>query len=169
MTIFIIGPSGAGKSLLLERISPQLHDAIVVDLDVEENEATSKLKPHELGGWDGRWRRNMEILERIECQSEKKPILVDVGAGSLQTEAAFRYFNDRLANIILITAEKDVLCARRSRTMDDLISNEFTVRHNDLYRAISRAVDNDSEDTSQAQEALLAHISAISSETTEPE
>ena len=167
MLIFLVGPSGAGKSFLLDKIKAEFNDARIVDLDVEENEAISEFKRNEINnfmGWEGRWERSLAVLNKIEVDSgnEGKLFLVDVGAGCLQTEAAFKYFADRREFLILINAKDETLCARRGRGASDLKEKEFTTRHYALYQQISRAVDNTAEESSKAQTELVAHINDIS-------
>jgi len=162
MLVFIIGPSGAGKSFLLDRVKPLLPGVAFVDLDTEEDKAIKDMEASQIRGWDGRWERGTEILRRLEVKANVgNPVVVDVGAGSLQTDAAFRYFRDRLANIILVTADKQVLCKRRDRTLDDLLLNEFTEHHIDLHASIEQVIDNSSEDYREAQERLLNQIASL--------
>lgn len=132
MLLFILGPSGAGKTLLLSRVRPLLSDVTFIDLDKEEEKALLGMDQSQHRGWEGRWERGLELLHRLE--HNVNDFVVDVGAGSLQTEAAFRYFSDHLEKVILVTADQDVLCKRRSRSLKNLLQNEFTGAHKETLR-----------------------------------
>jgi hypothetical protein len=103
---FVVGPSRGGKTTLLNRVLPAFPTAELLDLDAEGNRSVGLPLSGgaETGGWEGRWRRDETRLRDAANRSGAAHILVDVGAGSLQTPEGRQYFIDRGPHTIAVVA-----------------------------------------------------------------
>lgn len=127
MLIFVVGPSRGGKSTLIARVRPEFAKFILLDLDVEEERAVSSIRAtgEDPGGWDGRWSRNLALLREVDVGAGH--VLVDVGAGSLQTKEGRRFFIDRRSRTIAIVAPWEVVLARhQGRNADEFRRTEYS-------------------------------------------
>jgi hypothetical protein len=95
--IFVVGPSNGGKSTLVRGVVPEFPTLRVLDLDAEDDRSVALIRARggDLGGWEGRWRRNVECLRLAESTPTIIDLVVDVGAGSLQTAEGRRFFVER--------------------------------------------------------------------------
>jgi shikimate kinase len=160
MITFLIGPSRAGKSTLSNQIADQFPNIIFMNLDDEVKKIEDRLRNsgvNNLGGWPGRWERSLVIFN--EADREGKDVVVDVGAGSLQTPMAFQYFDGHLGDLILITAPFATILARHpGRNEDELRRTEFSSPHILLHTKIVRAVDTSTLSEKQASEILSEYL-----------
>ena len=159
MSVFLIGPSRAGKTTLSKKAVGQFVDVGLVNLDDEVNKVERQLREQgvtDLGAWQGRWHRSLTIFEKAYS---KQKIIFDVGAGSLQTDAAFQYFRERLRNVILITASFQTILGRHpGRDHNELRQTEFDARHLSLYRKITKIIDTSALSEEQCTEALRVYL-----------
>ena len=104
MLISVVGPSRSGKSTLIAKVRPEFPTFIFLDLDAEEERAVTSIsaKGENPGGWVGRWSRNLALLRKVDVGP--RHVLVDVGAGSLQTKEGRRFFIDRRSQTIAVVA-----------------------------------------------------------------
>jgi hypothetical protein len=94
MMIFVVGPSRGGKTTLVSAVLPQFPTLRLLDLDAEEERCVSfiRSKGGQPGGWEDRWRRNKECLRLADVSPPDTDLIVDVGAGSLETAEGRRFF-----------------------------------------------------------------------------
>jgi shikimate kinase len=103
---FVIGPSGVGKSTLLHRLEFEVFDLDAVDRESGEEEWGT--------GWEERrWERDANRLALLATTVESRPVVVDVGAGSLQTAAGRAYFGARSEKTVAVMAPWDAVFPRR--------------------------------------------------------
>jgi shikimate kinase len=157
MITFLIGPSHAGKSTLSRAIADQFPGIAFVDLDLKINEVEAQLPVHPVDGWPGRWKRCIAIFDNVERNHAH--VVMDVGAGSLQTLEAFDYFVRHLDQLILISAPFEAILARHDgRDPRELLSAEFSASHNALHTRISRAIDTSKLSKEQAAAVLSTFL-----------
>ena len=153
------------KLLFLEAYCLASSDATLIDLDNEENSAVKKLQARGCnpGGWEGRWSRcrfRLDSLER-KYQASSRLFFVDVGAGCLQTQAAFQYFSVRSRTTILVTAPFETILQRhKGRGTEELRRTEFSDCHMSLYEKLS-SVDTSLLSPEEAVERVVFHIEGL--------
>lgn len=160
MIIYVVGPSRAGKSTLIGLIRDRFKKVSFVDLDYENNIAVEALRDTGTpdSGWEGRWSRDQATIQKIE--EEGKDAVVDVGAGSLQTETARQYFTNHLNDLILVTASWDAMLARHpGRSPEEFKQTEFSSGHEELYGKILKRVDTTSSSTEVSSRELAKFLS----------
>jgi shikimate kinase len=157
MITFLIGPSRAGKSTLSRAISAQFPEIAFIDLDLRVNEMETQLATPPNDGWPGRWNRSIAIFD--EAEQNHKDVVMDVGAGSLQTPEAFEYFGRCLSNLILISAPFDAILARHpNRKPEELLGTEFSQLHNALHARIARRIDTSELSQEEAAGVLSSFL-----------
>jgi shikimate kinase len=160
MFIFLIGPSRAGKTTLSKKVAGQFPDVGLVNLDDEVNKAERQLREQgvtDLGAWQGRWERSLASFRNAD--SNQKLVIFDVGAGSLQTDAAFQYFGQRLSSVVLVTASFETILRRHpGRDPNELRQTEFDARHLSLYGKITKIIDTSALPEKQCTEALTVYL-----------
>lgn len=142
MLILVVGPSRSGKSTLLWAVLPEFSTLTLLDLDAEENRATARRAAigEELGGWDARWKRNRLLLEAAEVAPGN--VIVDVGAGSLQTEDGRRFFVERGAQAIAVIAPYEAVLERHcGRDPEEFRRTEYSDERQRVYNAAKTHVD----------------------------
>jgi hypothetical protein len=112
MLISVVGPSRGGESTLLAAVVPELQNITLLDLDAEENRAVATMRAAGVDpdGWEARWSRNLVSLRAAEAALTC--VVVDVGAGSLQTEEGRRFFIERGARAIAVVAPWELVLSR---------------------------------------------------------
>lgn len=137
----MVGPSRGGKNIACAL--PELPNAEVLDLDAE---GADKFGPGSSGegGWEGRWQRNAALLIAAEQRSRETDLLVDVGAGSLQTSQGRRFFIERGPHSIAVVATWDVVLSRHppGRDPQEFRNTEYSEERQAVYRAAGHQVDS---------------------------
>ena len=142
MMVFVVGPSRGGKTTLIARVLPEFPNAEVLDLDAEESERFGPGSSG-TGGWEGRWQRNVDLLLAAEERAQVTNVLVNVGAGSLQTSKGRRYFIDRGLQSIAVVAPWTVVLSRHpGRDPGEFRSTEYSEERQAVYRAARHQVDS---------------------------
>ena len=142
MMVFVAGPSRGGKTTLIARVLPELSNAEVLDLDAAERKRFGPGSSG-TGGWEGRWRRNKALLIAAEQRSQVTNVIVDVGAGSLQTSEGRCYFIDRGLESIAVVAPWEVVLQRHpGRDPGEFRSTEYSEERMAVYRAARHQVDS---------------------------
>jgi shikimate kinase len=156
MLTFVVGPSRAGKSTLVKKTAGRFPSTAFVNLDHE----IAQLGDQEtagLGGWEGRWQQSRAIFDRTG--TDAKDVVIDVGAGSLQTPKAFHYFGQHVSDIILIWAPFEAILSRHpGRDPEDLRRLEFSDAHKTLYDAIDRRINTAELNVGNAARMLAEHL-----------
>jgi shikimate kinase len=143
--IFVVGPSGGGKTTLLNAILPEFPVLELLDLDAEEIHCVKLIlaRGDDPRGWEGRWRRNLECLLKAEARPDVD-VIVDVGAGSLETADGRRFFVERWRSTIAVVAPWPVVYERRhlGRTPEEFQRIEYSEERQKVYRAARFRVDS---------------------------
>jgi shikimate kinase len=154
MTIFVVGPSRGGKTTLLSKVSPEFATLRLLDLDAEEGGRS--------GGWEDRWRRNLECLRLAEANPRGVDSIVDVGAGSLQTPEGRRFFAERGRLAIAVVAPWAVVYSRHSaeRRPEEFRETEYSDEREKVYRAAKFQVDSsgDIEESARKFRAAIQEL-----------
>lgn len=104
MILFVLGPSGVGKSSACDRTLAQYPHIKYVNLD----KRVGLPNPGDIF-----WSRAKQILREIENQDSKSNLhqifLVDVGAGTLESQGAYDYFYSKPCLIVLYDVAENVL------------------------------------------------------------
>ena len=139
MIIFVVGPSRGGKTTLLSRVLPGFSALQLLDLDAEENRIQGNGGGAE--GWEGRWRRNLGCLRRLEASGGD--FIVDVGAGSLQTAEGRRFFVQRGQFAIAVVAPWALVLSRHpGRNQEEFRQTEYSQEREQVYQAARFRVDS---------------------------
>jgi len=145
MMVFVIGPSRSGKTTLMARVLPEFPNTEVLDLDAEEirRVGPGRSGMAQTGGWEGRWRRNEALLIAAEQRPRETDVVVDVGAGSLQTSEGRRFFIERGIRSIAIVAPWNVVLQRHpGRDPGEFRSTEYSEERQAVYRVARYQVDS---------------------------
>ena len=157
MLISLVGPSRAGKTTLLDMVRPELPNVEVLSLDEAERNALAAITAADerIGGWEQRWERSQTLLQ--EADRALDLVVVDVGAGSLETPAARQFFIDRRARAIAILPPFEVLQTRHpGRDTDELRRTEYSPERSAVYDAAAHRVDSSRDLQSSADDLLAA-------------
>ncbi len=136
MTIFVIGPSRVGKTALLRAVLPEFPTLRLLELDADERLRVAAIRTSggDPGGWEARWHRNLECIRVAESSGGCS--IVDVGAGSLQTDAATRFFVEHGSSAIAVFAPWEVVFQRyRNRDADEFRQTEYSDERLRVYDA----------------------------------
>ncbi len=156
--IVLVGPSRGGKTALLTALLPEFPGLRVLDLDEDENRRVPLVVAAggDPGGWSGRWRRNLEALQAAESGSGT--VVVDVGAGSLQTEEGRRFFVARSSSMIAVSAPWETVLRRHpGRDPAEFRGTEYSVERQAVYASAKFQVDSGcafDESLAQMRQAL---------------
>lgn len=149
--IFVVGPSRGGKTTLPRAALPEFPSFRLLDLDEDETRRVNLLvaEGKDSGGWDSRWERNLEAL------SEAAPgTVVDVGAGSLQTEQGRAFLVDRGRSAIAVVASWEVVHSRHpGRSAVEFQNTEYSIHRQRVYDAARFRIDS-SRDLAQSLEEM---------------
>ena len=135
MMIFVVGPSRAGKTTLIERVLSEFAEVRLLDLDAEEIRSVNLIRARggDPGGWEERWHRNLESIGRE--QAVGGDLIVDVGAGSLQTEEGRSFFIARRDAMIAVTAPWQLVHRRHpGRDAVEFRQTEYSANREQVYR-----------------------------------
>jgi shikimate kinase len=146
MMIFVVGPSRAGKSTLVSAVVPEFSTLRLLDLDAEEDRCVAKIraKGGQPGGWEDRWRRNLECLRLGGATPPGVDSIVDVGAGSLQTAEGRSFFVERGRFAIAVLAPWALVYSRHDpmRGQEEFRRTEYSDEREKVYRAARIQVDS---------------------------
>jgi shikimate kinase len=154
--IVIVGPSRGGKTTLLKGVLDDFPNLALVDLDAEEIRAVASILASggDPDGWEARWQRNREALARAEARHGTNNIIVDVGAGSLQTREGRAFFLGHGSSAIAVIAPFEVVLARhRGRDPQEFRQTEYSPEREAVYCAARYRIDS-----SQPVEASLGDL-----------
>jgi shikimate kinase len=157
MLAFVIGPSGVGKSTLLGRLSFEVFDLDDVDRKCGEVD-------WHVGWKNRRWERDAERLAVLATTVESRDVVVDVGAGSLETAPGRSYFGAQSANTVAVMAPWQVVFPRRvtrpHRTPEEFRATEYSPERWAVYAAARFTVEasNGEEEAAAELERCLAVI-----------
>jgi shikimate kinase len=146
MMIFVVGPSRGGKTTLVSAVLPQFPTLRLLDLDAEEERCVSfiRSKGGQPGGWEDRWRRNKECLRLADVSPPDTDLIVDVGAGSLETAEGRRFFIARGQSAIAVVALWPLVYSRHDpkRGQQEFRQTEYSDERRKVYRAARFQVDS---------------------------
>jgi shikimate kinase len=133
MTIFVIGPSRAGKSTLIRAVLPEFPSLRLLDLDAEETSC--------VGGWEDRWRRDSQRIRTAEA--EPGDVIIDVGAGSLETAEGRQFVAERGLSTVAVLAPWEVVFLRHpGRDREEFRRVEYSPERERVYRTARFQVDS---------------------------
>jgi len=141
MMIFVVGPSRVGKTTLIGKVLDGFPGVRVLDLDDEENRSARLISANggNPGGWEERWLRNIESIRREEAVGDD--LIVDVGAGSLQTVEGRQFFIDRRDSTIAVVAPCEVVYRRHGdRNREEFTRTEYSADRENVYRSAAFSV-----------------------------
>jgi hypothetical protein len=116
------------------------------------------------GGWEDRWRRNLECLRFAEANPPGIDSIVDVGAGSLQTAQGRDFFVERGQFAIAVVAPWALVHSRHpGRDPEEFRRTEYSNEREKVYRAAKFQVDSScsvEESASKFRAAIQELLSA---------
>jgi hypothetical protein len=119
----------------VSKVLPEFATLRLLDLDAEELGRS--------GGWGDRWRRNLECLRLAEASASGVDLIVDVGAGSLQTAEGRDFFVERGQFAIAVVAPWAVIHSRHpGRDPEEFRRTEYSDEREKVYRAAKLQVDS---------------------------
>jgi shikimate kinase len=97
MLIYVIGPSGVGKTTIIREAQEKLPAIVSVDVDSYIKSKDSALYSNPGDRWSDFWAMSLNCFEEYAERfgSSKELCVLDVGAGSLQTDGALTFFFDK--------------------------------------------------------------------------
>lgn len=143
--IAVVGPSRGGKTTLLKRVLADFSHFILIDLDAEDNHAVDAILASggNPGGWEARWERNREAIARAEASCGTANIIVDVGAGSLQTSEGRSFFSEHGESAIAVVAPFEVILARHgNRDPVEFRLTEYSPEREAVYASARYQIDS---------------------------
>jgi shikimate kinase len=160
MVVFLVGPSGAGKSTLLKLAAASLPNLRIYDLDVIDRVQGTE----EWGtGWEERrWLRDTARLGEVSETDDL--VVVDVGAGSLQTVAGRTYFRQQATQCIAILAPPEVVHRRKHsmRNLCELKATEYSQDRQVVYESAARKIHTERANKTQNAALLVQALLDLS-------
>lgn len=160
MLLFVVGPSGVGTTTFLAKARSALSIEIL-DLDAEDNKSGAV----EWGeGWESRrWARDVRRLARAEEQAKSSDVVVDVGAGSLQTPDGRSYFQTHGNRSIAVLAPWEIVLPRSHPGRDpaEFKATEYSPERLAVYSCAKLSVDAGSKSEDEAALDFIRCIQAL--------
>lgn len=160
MLVFVVGPSGVGKTTLLAKAKAAL-PVDILDLDAEDGKRGGVEWAE---GWEGRrWLRDRERLATAEEQAKSRTIIVDVGAGSLQTSDGRSYFQAHRDRTIAVVAPWETVLHRRRPGWDpdEFRATEYSQERVAVYEGARLSVDAGSKGEQEAASDLICAVRTL--------
>ena len=129
------------KDNLIGRVLGEFSELRLLDLDAEDGRSVKLIQAAggDPDGWVGRWCRDVECIRREE--SIGGDLIVDVGAGSLQTREGQCFFIARREAMIAVTAPWQVVLARHpGRNAEEFQQTEYSADRKEVYRSAAVCV-----------------------------
>jgi shikimate kinase len=138
-TFFIVGPSGVGKSTLLGLLAERFPQVQTTELDQVIRQHYPEEYARASEDWDLFWEVSKKSLDAIIPEAAKTHMVIDIGAGTLQTLAAAEYLRQQLTVLIYDTPE-NTLAKNQARPRSDwrgkTVPDFASIEYSDLRRAI---------------------------------
>jgi guanylate kinase len=155
--IFVVGPSRAGKSTLSNKMSSSdkrflhknLDEIMRLDIGVERADQL----PSVLNGWGPFWEKAKDTIDHLESEfsDSEKIILLDIGAGGLQTQEGRRFFVDHADQLVCVWTSPEALLRRHpGRGSENLLHTEFSSERKQVYDAAKFRIDTTNNTVEEA-------------------
>jgi dephospho-CoA kinase len=150
---YLVGPTASGKSTLAEALAKEDQSIYHLRLDtmVRTLDPRSILSP--IYGWGRFHRASIALITLAEShhKDHDAAILIDIGAGSLQTEAFYDFLAPRKQSLIYISAPPETVHQRAklargsiwaTKSIDEFKASEYSPQRMRIYSLASHVVDN---------------------------
>jgi len=147
-TIFLIGPSGVGKTKLAQEVLQCSDDIKILDLDreIKKSFPATYFLAHQ--DWEKFWDASMCCIQDNQTDDERQFLIVDVGAGSLQSKRAIGFFRNQKTVLVFDTPENTLkkIQARPGspwvgRSVMDFTAVEYSPNRKMIYTVASHRID----------------------------
>lgn len=146
-TLFVIGPSGVGKSTLTNELSVRLESVLAVDLDSEIKRRYPSEFARAHHDWERFWDLSISCIEDLKAQGNHEFLVIDVGAGSLQSRRAPEFFRSQKTVLIYDTPENTLKKVQGrqgnawvGRSVADFIGTEYSSARRSIYNGVSHVI-----------------------------
>lgn len=142
MVLFVIGPSGVGKTTLIKRSQEKLPAIIHVNVDDYIKIEYPELYHNAGNRWPEFWSKTLECFETNEREhgSSSSLCLLDVGAGSLQTQAALEYFSQGKNTLLIEDKPENIFCRnphwpqKTQQSFESFKATEYSKLRKKIYK-----------------------------------
>ncbi|MDG4548809.1 MAG: AAA family ATPase [Candidatus Contendobacter sp.] len=147
-TIFLIGPSGVGKTKLAQKVLQFSDNVKVVDLDNEIKKAFPTIYFMAYQNWERFWEASIRCIQENQTDNERQFLIVDVGAGSLQSRRAPEFFKNQKTVLVFDTPENTLRKIQTrpdshwvGRSVADFTAVEYSPNRRMIYAVASHRID----------------------------
>ncbi len=164
-TIFLIGPSGVGKTKLTQKLLQFSDDVRVVELDKEIKKKFPAIYSMPDQDWEKFWDASMSCIQDNQTGNERQFLVIDVGAGSLQSKRASNFFRNKKTVLVFDTPENTLkkIQARPGSpwvgcSVADFTSVEYSTNRQMIYTVASYRIDVGTRSLQEAAMDLLGFL-----------